>query len=83
VLILQNIQDIINSTGVQKTVTPIRMDAASFDQYRTWAKPLTRSVLSQIKKIREETRNIPELAGLLQRIEKTQLGVEQEIIDYR
>ena len=83
VLILQNIQDIINSTGVQKIVTPIRMDVVTFDQYRSWAKPLTRSILNQIKKIREETRNIPELAGLLQRIEETQLGVEQEIIDYR
>jgi len=40
-------------------------------------------MLQQIKKIREETRNSSELAGLLQRIEETGMGIEQEIIDYR
>jgi hypothetical protein len=36
-----------------------------------------------MKKIKNETKAIPELAGLLRRIEETGLGVEQEIIDYR
>jgi hypothetical protein len=59
------------------------MDSGTFDQYRTWARNLTKPMLRQIKKIRDETRTVPELVGLLQRIEETGKGVEQEIIDYR
>jgi hypothetical protein len=78
ILILQNIQDI-----AEKPVTPVRMDAGTFDKYKAWARTLTKPMLRQIGKIREKTRAIPELAGLLQRIEETGLGVEQEIVDYR
>ena len=78
VLILQHVQDIAG-----KPITPVRMDAAAFDQYRPWARPLTKPMLSQIGKIRKETMAIPGLADLLQRIEETGLGVEQEIVDYR
>jgi hypothetical protein len=78
ILILQHIQDI-----AEKPVTPVRMDAATFDQYKVWARTLTKPMLRQIEKIREETRSIPELAGLLRRIEETGMGIEQEIIDYR
>jgi len=78
ILVLQHIQELAG-----RPVTPLRMDAATFDQYQPWARPLTKSMLGQIKKIQDETRAIPELAGLLQRIEETGLGVEQEIIDYR
>ena len=59
------------------------MDSATFDQYQAWARSLTKPMLRQMEKIREETRAIPGLAGLLQRIEETGLGVEQEIVDYR
>ncbi|MDR0316425.1 MAG: DUF2220 domain-containing protein [Treponema sp.] len=78
ILILQNIQDI-----AEKPVIPVRMDAVTFDQYRAWGRTLTKPMLQQIKKIREETKTISGLAGLLQRIEEIGLGVEQEIIDYR
>jgi len=78
VLILQNVREI-----AEKPVTPIRMDAAAFDQYLAWARPLTKTMLRQIEKVSEETRAIPELSGLLRRIEETGMGVEQEIIDYR
>jgi len=78
ILILQHIQELAG-----RPVTPLRMDAATFDQYRTWARPLTKPMLRQMEKIREETWVIPELAGLLWRIEETGMGVEQEIIDYR
>ena len=78
VLILQHIQELAG-----RPVTPLRMDAATFDQYRDWARLLGKPMLRQIEKIREETRAIPELAGLLRRIEETGMGVEQEIIDYR
>jgi hypothetical protein len=78
ILILQHIRDIAG-----KPVTPFRMDAETFDRYRTWARKLTKPVLRQIEKIREETKTVPALSGLLRRIEETGLGVEQEIIDYR
>ncbi|MDR0497449.1 MAG: DUF2220 domain-containing protein [Treponema sp.] len=78
VLILQNILDIAG-----KPVTPVRMDADTFDKYRTWARPLGKATLRQINKIKEETRAISCLDELLRRIEETSLAVEQEIIDYR
>jgi hypothetical protein len=78
ILILQHIQDIAG-----KPVAPVRMDAATFDQYRPWARILTKPMLKQGSKIRDETKAIPGIAGLLRRIEETGLGVEQEIIDYR
>jgi len=78
VLILQQIQDV-----AERPVIPVRMDAATFDQYLDWARPLTKPMLRQIGKIQEKIKAIPELAGLLRRIEETGMGVEQEIIDYR
>ena len=78
ILILQHIQDLAG-----KQVVPLRMDAATFDQYKAWARTLTKPMLNQIKKIRETTKAVPGIADLLQRIEQTGLGVEQEIVDYR
>jgi hypothetical protein len=77
ILILQNIRDI-----AQKPVVPVWMDAASFDRYLPWSRPLPKTVLLQIKKIREDTRAIPGIADLIRRIEETGRGVEQEIIDW-
>ena len=77
ILILQHIGDI-----AEKPVTPVRMDAATFDRYRPWGRTLGKPILRQARKIREETRAIPGVSGLLQRIEETGLGVEQEIVDY-
>ena len=78
ILILQNIADL-----AEKPVTPVRMDAATFDQYSAWGRTLNKTMLRQSEKIRDETKAACGLAGLLQRIEETGLGVEQEIIDYR
>jgi hypothetical protein len=78
ILILQNIMDI-----TKKPAIPVGMDAAVFDHYLPWARPLTRTMLDQLKKIREDTKAIPGLADLIRRIEETRRGVEQEIIDYQ
>jgi hypothetical protein len=78
ILILQQIQDV-----AERMVIPVRMDADTFDQYLAWARSLTKPMLRQIEKIREETRANSELDRLLRRIEETGMGVEQEIIDYR
>jgi hypothetical protein len=76
ILILQNVRDIAG-----QAVTPVRMDAVAFDRYLFFARTLT--TLRQLEKIREDTRAIPGLAGLIRRIEETGRGLEQEIIDYR
>jgi hypothetical protein len=78
ILILQHIQEL-----AERPVTPLLMNAATFDKYLPWARKLTKPMLAQIKKINNETRVVPELAGLLRRIEETGMGVEQEIVDYR
>ncbi|MDR1655783.1 MAG: DUF2220 domain-containing protein, partial [Treponema sp.] len=78
ILILQNVRDI-----AEKPVTPIAMNAVIFDRYLPWARPLTRNMLDQTKKIREDTKTIPGLEDLIRRIMETGRGVEQEIIDYQ
>ncbi|MDR2662964.1 MAG: DUF2399 domain-containing protein [Treponema sp.] len=78
ILILQNVMDIAG-----RPVLPVRMDAAVFDRYLPWSRPLTKTVLRQMEKIREDTAASPALAGLMRRIEATGRGVEQEIINYR
>ncbi|MCL2251278.1 MAG: DUF2220 domain-containing protein [Treponema sp.] len=83
ILILQNIQEIINSVCLEKSITPIKMDITSFEKYRKWARPLSKDSLNQIKKIRNEIKNISGLADIIKQIEETGLGIEQEIIDYR
>jgi hypothetical protein len=78
ILILQNIRDIAG-----QTVTPVRMDVPAFNRYLFFARTLAKAALRQLEKIREDTRAIPGLDGLIRRIEETGRGVEQEIIDYR
>ncbi|MCL2834860.1 MAG: DUF2399 domain-containing protein [Treponema sp.] len=83
ILILQQILEIANTVRPGITVAPLRMDATAFDQYRQWARPLTGPMMAQLKKIDETTMAIPGVPELIQRIEETGLGVEQEIVDYR
>ncbi|MDR3193071.1 MAG: DUF2220 family protein [Treponema sp.] len=78
ILILQNIMDI-----AERPVSPLGMDAPTFDRYLPLARPLNKIMLGQIQKIRKDTGAIPELSALIRRIEETGRGVEQEIIDYR
>jgi len=78
ILILQKINELAG-----RPVKPLRMDAATFDKYLPWARTLTKPMLQQIKKIKPEIKAIPDLAALIQRIEETGMGIEQEIIDYR
>ncbi|GHV24581.1 hypothetical protein FACS189498_1940 [Spirochaetia bacterium] len=75
ILILQNVHDIAG-----KPVIPLRMDTATFDRYLPFARPLTKEMLRQTAKIREDTRAIPGIADLIRRIEETSRGVEQEIV---
>jgi hypothetical protein len=58
------------------------MDAATFDRYLPWARPVAKT-MHQMTLIRDNIRAVPELAGLIERIAETRQGIEQEIIDYR
>jgi len=83
VLIMQQIHDIADSVSPEIQITGLKMDTLTFDKYSSWARPLTKQMLCQIKKINEKTKSIPGISGLLQRIIETGKGIEQEIIDYR
>jgi len=72
------LQELIHIAG--KPITPLRMDAATFDRYAARGKKLEASVMRRLSLIREET--IPGIAALIKKIEETGVGVEQEIIDY-
>jgi hypothetical protein len=76
ILILQELAAIAGTT-----VTPVAMDAETFDRYRAHGRKLEASMLRRASLINEATRRLPGIAGLIRRIEATGLGVEQEIIN--
>jgi len=78
ILILQHIGDF-----AKKPIIPVKMDVTTFNKYQPWARNLSKAMLQQMERIREDTRSIHGLADLIQRIEETGQGVEQEIVDYR
>jgi hypothetical protein len=83
ILILQHIRDIVARDFAGKPITPVKMDVATFEKYLPWARNLSKAVLQQMERVREDTKAIPGLADLVQRIKETGQGVEQEIVDYR
>ena len=78
ILILQHVRDFAG-----KPITPVKMDTATFEKYRPWARNLSKGMLQQMNRVREDTRTIAGLTELIQRIEETGKGVEQEIVDFR
>jgi hypothetical protein len=64
-----------------KPVTPVRMDSATFEQYRCYGRCLDASMLRRASLISGETRNLAGIGELIDLITETGLGVEQEIID--
>jgi hypothetical protein len=87
ILILQELQDIINvsivNTGTAgQTVTPVYMDASTFDRYLEHGRKLESSMLQRINLIKAETRALPGIAELIKKIEESRKGIEQEIIEY-
>ena len=77
ILILQEIMD---ASGIP--VTPLKMDAATFDACLPHSRELEKTALSRVIMIRDATRAIPGIEALLGRILATGRGVEQEIIEY-
>jgi hypothetical protein len=66
-----------------RRVTPLKMDAESFDLYRPWSRRLCAAALDSISRISKKTRALPGIESLIARIKKTGRGLDQEIIDYR
>ncbi|MDR0387825.1 MAG: DUF2220 family protein, partial [Treponema sp.] len=64
-----------------KPVTPVRMDRETFEQYRCYGRRLEASMLRRASLITGATRNLEGIRGLIEVIEETGLGIEQEIID--
>jgi hypothetical protein len=78
ILILQELAAIAG-----RPVSPLRMDAETFDRYAACGRKLEKSALRRLGLVSGETRRLPGIGDLIHRIEQTGLGVEQEIIDYR
>jgi len=83
ILILQHVYDFAQQAAAGKPVIPVKMDVSTFNKYLPWARNLSKAMLQQMERVREDTKTICGLSGLIQRIEETGQGVEQEIVDYR
>lgn len=77
ILILQELAD---ASGV--VMTPVRMDATTFDRYAAHTRPLEDNALKRVALIRDDTRALPGIESLLERILSTGRGLEQEVIKY-
>ncbi len=77
ILILQEVMD-----AAERPVTPIKMDAETFDSYLPHSRELEKTALSRAALIRDDTRALPGMDGLLARVLNTGRGVEQEAIEY-
>jgi hypothetical protein len=74
------LQELSCCTG--RTITPFRMDGATFDEYARYGRKLHKNMLHYAHRISEETRSLPGISELVARIQETGMGIEQEIIDY-
>jgi hypothetical protein len=77
ILILQDLRK-----NAKKEITPVCMDAATFNKYRKHGRKLEKSMLNNIRLISDTVRSIKAIHELLPLIESTGIGIEQELIDY-
>jgi hypothetical protein len=77
ILILQELQK-----SVEKTIMPVCMDAATFHKYRKHGRKLNKSMIDNIRLISDQIRSVEGIQDLIALIESTNLGIEQEFIDY-
>jgi hypothetical protein len=77
ILILQDLQKC-----VEKTIIPVCMDTATFYKYRKHGRKLEPSMINNIRFISDETRSFEGMQDLISLIESTNMGIEQEFIDY-
>jgi hypothetical protein len=74
------LQELIDAAGA--VITPVRMDATTFDRYAAHTRPLEDNALKRVAGIRDATRALPGIENLLERILSTGRGLEQEVIGY-
>jgi hypothetical protein len=74
------LQELTHYAG--QTITPFRMDSATFAEYAEYGRKLQKNMLHYAHRINETTRSLSGIADLIARIEETGMGIEQEIIDY-
>jgi hypothetical protein len=77
ILILQDLYK-----NAKKEITPVCMDAETFNKYRKHGRKLEKSMLNNIRLISDTVRSIKGIHELLLLIESTGIGIEQELIDY-
>jgi hypothetical protein len=77
ILILQELQKNTN-----KPISPVGMNADTFNKYRRHGIELKQSAINNIRLIKDNIRSINGIQDLLFLIESTGLGIEQEYIDY-
>ena len=76
ILILQELQK-----SVEKTIVPVCMDSATFHKYRKHGRKLGKAI-NNLRFISDEMRSVEGIQDLISLIETTNLGIEQEFIDY-
>ncbi|MDR2516161.1 MAG: DUF2220 domain-containing protein [Spirochaetaceae bacterium] len=78
ILILQDLRKIAG-----RPITPVLMDAATFDRYLPWGKKLPSSSIGHLALVDGDFAAQSGVEALLRRIHETGKGIEQEVIDYR
>ncbi|MDR2343588.1 MAG: DUF2220 domain-containing protein [Spirochaetaceae bacterium] len=77
ILIMQELQKCVT-----KTIIPVCMNTATFHKYRKHGRKLKQSMINNIRFIDDKIRSIDGIQDLITLIESTNLGIEQEFIDY-
>jgi hypothetical protein len=77
VLILQELAD-----AAGRPVAPVCMDAETFDRYFRYGRNLENTMHERATLIRDDTRSLPGIEALIERILATGKGIEQEILPF-
>ncbi len=78
ILIFQNLYDELDGN-----IHPVFMNAQIFSHYKKYGRKLDKKIVSRTKLIKPSIRSISDMQNLIQLIELTGIGIEQEIIDYK
>jgi len=77
ILIFQNMYEELDGN-----IHPVFMNAQIFSKYEKYGRKLDKKIISRAKLIKPSIRSISDLQKLIELIEQTGIGIEQEIIDY-
>lgn len=77
ILIFQNLYEELDGK-----ITPVFMNVHIFNFYEQYGRKLNQQIISRTKLIKPSIRSISDMQNLIELIEQTGIGIEQEIIDY-